>query len=115
MKKMIIKIGVGVFSVANIYILYNYIRDAFAYFNDRYHYDGMRYLMPFVISDIMFLFALIVLYFELGFSKYLIYFLVLVVLHNMVVGLGGAGVLFWGIIIVITSLIYSFFIIKKIN
>jgi len=89
-----------------------YIRDIVEYINGGFGFEGMRYFMPFVVVNVAFLFALALIYFEMGFSKYLMYFLLLAVAHNMIVGAGVVGMLFAGLIIVTISLIYSIWVIK---
>lgn len=89
-----------------------YIRDIVEYFNGGFSFEGMSYFMPFVVVNIAFLFALVLIYFEIGFSKHLMYFLLLAVAHNMIVGAGVVGMLFAGLIIVTISLIYSIWVIK---
>lgn len=112
MNKLLNNIGVVLFAIANVFMANYYIRDIVEYFNGGFSFEGMRYFMPFVVVNIAFLFALALIYFEIGFGKYLIYFLILAVAHNMIFGAGVVGMLFAGLIIATISLIYSIWVIK---
>lgn len=107
------KIGISLFLIANFHILIYYIDDIIKYYSNKYNYDGIRYLVPLAITDVIFVVALILIGASLGWSKRLLSFIILIVLHNSVVFTGIENIPFAGLVIVIASIIYVFIVIKK--
>lgn len=104
------KAGIIIFLVANIYISWYYIKDIVKYFNNAYNYDGMRYLIPIVIVDIIFILSLIMLYFSFGFSKYFFGFIAIMLLHNVAMGMGIERIPFIGLFSAVIVILYIYYI-----
>ena len=85
-------------------ILYGY--EILKYFHGVYNYDGMRYLVPIAITDILLLISLVFLYFAYGFNKELLTLFCLATLHNVAHGCGVERIPFIGCIISIISILY---------
>ncbi len=93
------KIGLLVYLLTNLYLIILYISEIRRYYLNTYNYDGFRYFMPIVTSNIFFLLSLFFLYCSLKSKRSFYCFLVLSILHNITIGLGVDNIPFVGLLI----------------
>jgi hypothetical protein len=79
------KLGITIFLFTNLFLSHLYIIDIINYFNRTYNYDGIRYFLPLVLGDSLFLISIVILFIVYRFSRYLFGFIFIIVLHNLAV------------------------------
>ncbi|MDW8850111.1 hypothetical protein SD960_08420 [Flavobacterium sp. MMLR14_040] len=102
------KIAVFIFCLTNFYLLYFYIIDIIKYFSNKYNYDGIRYLTPFAIADVLFLGSLIFMFFSSKINRYFWGYVLLAIAHNLTIGIGIQNTPFAGVLVVVITIIYVF-------
>jgi hypothetical protein len=101
-------VGVFIFCMINLYLLYFYIFDIHDFLSGKYNYDGWKYLIPLAISDSLFFICLVCILISIGINKYFYIYVLLVIAHNLAVGTGIQNFPFVGFFIVILTFIYVF-------
>lgn len=98
-------VGTLIYLLGNVYLGILYVRDLVKYYDGDFNYDGIRYLIPISIADILFIVGLILIYISYRFSNYFKILLTLALLHNVNMGMGVDRIPFIGLLIVLTSIV----------
>lgn len=105
-KNKLKKIGLIIYLITNVGLCLLYGYEILKYFQGIYNYDGMRYLIPIAVADLLFIISCVILFFYFRFSKVLGCLLGLGILHNIAHGCGVERIPFIGFILAVVSIFY---------
>lgn len=99
-------LGILFYLLANIYLGIYYTIDIIKYYSSKFNYDGFRYIIPIAIADLILIVSLVILYFANGLNRQFYILGVLVLLHNVNMGIGVERIPFVGILLILVSIFY---------